>query len=214
MRPNDTKVGAKLRNLRQRSNISLRRLAKMADISVSYISAVEKDQASPTLATLRRILIALGTDFLSFFSDEDSNNERYIFRKSGMHTVTDEDREYTFILPPREDIHLEMMDENYFPGKELPEFETMEHDFAGYVVSGDIVIEIADDPPVTLSCGDAFHVPRGVPLRGYCREGEKARLLTIHYPVQQNSAEKQPETAGHIEEREKRITCMRRREKP
>ena len=30
-----------------------------------------------------------------------------------MHTVTDSDREYTFILPHRDDIHVELMDENY-----------------------------------------------------------------------------------------------------
>lgn len=58
MMTSDSNLRTKLRNLRQRSNISLRQLAKRADISVSYISAVEKDQASPTLATLRRILPA------------------------------------------------------------------------------------------------------------------------------------------------------------
>jgi|GEM_PF-689604 len=190
MMTSDSKVGAKLRNLRQRSNISLRQLAKLADVSVSYISAVEKDQASPTLATLRRILQALGTNFINFFSEEDNNNnEQYIFRKSAMHTVTDSDREYTFILPHRDDIHVELMDENYFAGETLPEFETMDCDFAGYVVSGNIVIEIDHQDPVHLSCGDAFHVPRGIPLRGYCEQGEKARLLTILYPIEKNSEE-------------------------
>ena len=183
MMSNDSKVGAKLRNLRQRSNISLRQLAKLADVSVSYISSIEKNQASPTLETLRRILTALGTNFINFFSDEDNNNEQYIFRKSAMHTVTDSDREYTFIFPHRGDIHIELMDENYFAGHNLPEFETMESDFAGYVVSGNIVIEIDHQPPAHLSCGDAFHVPRGISLRGYCEQGEKARLLTILYPV-------------------------------
>lgn len=183
MMSSDSKVGAKLRNLRQRSNISLRQLAKLADVSVSYISSIEKNQASPTLATLRRILTALGTNFINFFSDEDNNNEQYIFRKSAMHTVTDSDREYTFIFPHRGDIHIELMDENYFAGHNLPEFETMESDFAGYVVSGNIVIEIDHQPPAHLSCGDAFHVPRGISLRGYCEQGEKARLLTILYPV-------------------------------
>ena len=190
MMTSDSKVGAKLRNLRQRSNISLRQLAKLANVSVSYISAVEKDQASPTLATLRRILLALGTNFINFFSEEDNNNnEQYIFRKSAMHTVTDSDREYTFILPHRDDIHVELMDENYFSSKKLPEFETMDCDFAGYVVSGNIVIEIDNHPPAHLSCGDAFHVPRGISLRGYCEQGEKARLLTVLYPVSSDSKE-------------------------
>ena len=70
-----------------------------------------------------------------------------------------------------------------FSGKNLPEFEIMDRDFAGYVVTGNIVVEIGDQPPTYLSCGDAFHVPRGVRLRGYCKNGEQARLLTILYPL-------------------------------
>ena len=184
----EQKIGAKLRNLRQRSDISLRELARRTDISVSYLSGIEKDKASPTLATLRRILVALGSNFPNFFSDENDNKGQFIFRKSGMKTVMNDDREYTFILPQRPDVHLEMMDENYFPCKRIPEFETMEHDFAGYVVSGNITVEISDSGPVHLSCGDAFHVPQGVQVRGYCRAGEQARLLTIHYPVKKNSS--------------------------
>lgn len=183
MKPGENKIGAKLRNLRQRSNLSLRELARRTDISVSYLSGIEHDNASPTLATLRRILIALGSSYSSFFSDGEDSGEKYVFRKSGMKTVMNDDREYTFILPQRPDIHMELMDENYFPSEGTPEFETMEHDFAGYVVSGNITLEIDDDPPVLLSCGDAFYVPHGVKLRGYCRAGEQARLLTIHYPI-------------------------------
>ena len=183
MKAGENKIGAKLRNLRQRSNLSLRELARRTDISVSYLSGIEHDNASPTLATLRRILIALGSSYSSFFSDGEDSGEKYVFRKSGMKTVMNDDREYTFILPQRPDIHLELMDENYFPSDGMPEFETMEHDFAGYVVSGNITLEIDDEPPVQLGCGDAFHVPQGVKLRGYCRAGEKARLLTIHYPI-------------------------------
>ena len=62
----DVRIGAKLKNLRLRSDISLRGLAQKAGVSVSYLSAVEKDSASPTLATLRRILAALDTNFIKF----------------------------------------------------------------------------------------------------------------------------------------------------
>ena len=177
----DVRIGAKLKNLRLRSDISLRGLAQKAGVSVSYLSAVEKDSASPTLATLRRILAALDTNFIKFFSDEEDNTEQYFFRKSGMRTVVDRDREYTFILPQRDDIAIEMMDENYFYGDTVPEFETMENDFSGYVISGKIIVEVGDEPPTHLDSGDAFYVPRGTAMRGYCEKGERARLLTVLY---------------------------------
>ena len=119
----DFKVGAQLRNLRQRSDISLRQLAQQAGVSVSYLSAIEKDTVSPTLATLRKVLVALGTNFYDFFNDEKTSEEKYFFRKAAMRTVTDSDREYTCILPVRDDIKLELMDEIYIEGKILPEFE-------------------------------------------------------------------------------------------
>lgn len=185
---NEVRVGGRVRNLRQRSNISLRHLARTAGVSVSYLSSIEKDTVSPTLAMLRKVLIALGTNFYDFFNDSESNNERYFFRKAGMQTVTDADREYTFVLPQRDDIMLEIMDENYFSGHGIPEFETFESDFSGYVVSGNIVLEIGDEPPSHLCSGDAFYVPAGVKVRGYCEQGGKSRLITILYPAKQRRA--------------------------
>ena len=180
---NDIRVGAKIRNLRQRSGISLRKLAAMADVSVSYLSTIEKDAVSPTLALLRKVLTALGTNFYDFFNEEENTNGTYFFRKTGMHTVTDSDREYTFILPHRDSIRFELMDEIYFAGKNLPEFEVLENDFAGYVVSGKIVLEIGDEPPTHLETGDAFYVPSGMKVRGYCEIGDTARLITVLSPV-------------------------------
>lgn len=183
----DLKVGAQLRNLRQRSDISLRQLSKMADVSVSYLSAIEKDTVSPTLATLRKVLIALGTNFYEFFNDEKTSEEKYFFRKAAMRTVTDSDREYTCILPLRDDIKFELMDEIYIEGKNLPEFETLENDFAGYVVSGNIILEIGDQKPTQLHTGDAFYVPEGTPVRGYCTSGQTARLITALSPALKTS---------------------------
>ena len=182
----DSRIGAKLRNLRLRSNISLRKLAKEAEVSVSYLSAIEKNTVSPTLATLRKVLVALGTSFFDFFNEEETHNGEYFFRKSGMKSVSDNDREYTFILPRRKNIGAELMDEIYSPAKSLPEFETFENDFAGYVLEGEMTLEVGNAPPTILESGDAFHVPAGIPLRGYCQRG-KARLITMLLPADKGS---------------------------
>ena len=181
-RQNNICVGARIRNLRQRSNISLRQLSRTADVSVSYLSAIEKDAVSPTLAMLRKILTALDSNFYDFFNDECSQADQYILRKAGMQTAADSDREYTLLLPHREDIRIELMDENYFPGKELPAFEVFESDFAGYVISGELVLEVDNEPPTALNAGDAFYVPAGTKVRGYCEKERKARLITALYP--------------------------------
>lgn len=176
-----TKVGARIKNLRLRSNISLRQLARDADVAVSYVSSIEKDTVSPTLTTLRKILLALGTDLATFFADAENNNHPYIFQKGGMKTVNDANREYTFVLPRRDDIKMEIMDEIFHVNGKLPEFEILESDMAGYVVNGILTVEIGEEPPTEIMCGDAFYVPAGTRVRGYCTREQNARLLTLHH---------------------------------
>ena len=104
-----------------------------------------------------------------------------------MHTETDSDREYTFVFPHRDYINFELMDEIYITGKNIPEFETLESDFAGYVVSGKIIIEIGDESPTELEPGDAFYVPAGMKVRGYCETGNSSRLITILSPASKHN---------------------------
>lgn len=182
MMQDDSRIGAKIRNLRLRSNISLRQLAKDADVSVSYLSSIEKNAVSPTLATLRKVLVALGTNFFDFFNEEEKHTGDYVFKRVEMKSVADNDREYTFILPRRDDIALEMMDELYSAARSLPEFETFENDFTGYVLDGVLSLEIGEGAPANLEAGDAFYVPAGIKVRGYCQKGT-ARVITIMLPA-------------------------------
>lgn len=54
-----SKAYEKLRQARVLKKITLKELAKMADLSYSYISQIERGEASPSLASLHRLAIAL-----------------------------------------------------------------------------------------------------------------------------------------------------------
>lgn len=176
---NNLKVGAKIKSCRLRSSMSLRQLAREAQVAVSYVSSIEKDAVSPTLTTLRKVLNALGTDLATFFANDDSHSQSHIFRKGAMKMASDAHREYTFVLPHRQDINMEIMDESFHYSEQLPEFETIESDLSGYVLKGEIVIEIGVDAPGVLKSGDAFYVPANTRVRGYCQKNKSARLLTF-----------------------------------
>jgi transcriptional regulator with XRE-family HTH domain len=53
-------IGAGLRRSRRRKGLTLREVAASAGVTESFLSQVERDVASPSIATLRRIAIALG----------------------------------------------------------------------------------------------------------------------------------------------------------
>ena len=63
-------IGLKIKRLRLALNLTQEELADRTELSKSFISQVERDLTSPSIATLIDILQALGTDLKEFFGDE------------------------------------------------------------------------------------------------------------------------------------------------
>ena len=61
MSADETLIGHSLRQARHRRGMTLKVVAQMAGVTESFLSQVERDIASPSIATLRRIAAALGT---------------------------------------------------------------------------------------------------------------------------------------------------------
>ena len=61
MAADETLIGRSLREARRRRGLTLRAVAEEAEVTESFLSQVERDVASPSIATLRRIAVALGT---------------------------------------------------------------------------------------------------------------------------------------------------------
>lgn len=47
-------IGQRIHNIRKEKNLSLRGLASKAEISVAYLTKIEKDESSPTIEVLER----------------------------------------------------------------------------------------------------------------------------------------------------------------
>jgi transcriptional regulator with XRE-family HTH domain len=63
-------LGAKLRQLRSERNISQRDLAHLAGLSPNSISLIERDETSPSVATLQSLAAALDIRMSYFFEEE------------------------------------------------------------------------------------------------------------------------------------------------
>src|SRR5476649_2313211 len=64
-------IGEKLRTIRQDRHISLRELAKSAEMSASMLSQIETGKAYPSVRSLYNIAAALDVPVDYFFPDED-----------------------------------------------------------------------------------------------------------------------------------------------
>lgn len=174
----DDLLGLRLRHLRMRSQLSQRQLAERAGVTSAYISALEARKASPTIAVLRRILDALGTNLGTFFANACVAPTGHVFRREEMAMVAEEGRCYTLLLPSRPDIPVELLDKELYPGC-AAEFESFAGEAAGYVVSGTLLLEYAGEPVHTLREGDSFFVPANTLVRGWCEGDAPTRVIGL-----------------------------------
>lgn len=73
-------IGTKIRDLRVQKGLTQEELADRAELSKGFISQLERDITSPSIATLVDVLQCLGTDLEEFFSGTAS--EQVVFKKS------------------------------------------------------------------------------------------------------------------------------------
>lgn len=176
-------TAARLKEMRAKAGKSLRQVADKAGIAPSYLSNLERGGSSPTLATLHRVLYALGTDLESFFSEPTGIIENgFVFKRHHMRTAVDAARRYTFLLPRRKDIKAEILDEYMMPNEVNPDLEILECDIIGTVHSGSLEIEIEGEGKHVLCTGDAFYIPAGKAHCGRCLSSEPVHLTTIFVP--------------------------------
>jgi transcriptional regulator with XRE-family HTH domain len=71
-------LGEKLRQLRSERNISQRDLAHLAGLSPNSISLIERDETSPSVATLQSLASALNIRMSYFFEEEMSTSILHI----------------------------------------------------------------------------------------------------------------------------------------
>lgn len=62
-------IGSKLKDLRIKNNLTQTELGKKCDLTKGFISQIERNLASPSIATLNDILLSLGSNLKVFFED-------------------------------------------------------------------------------------------------------------------------------------------------
>ena len=74
-------LGSKLRNLRKERDLSQRELARLAGVSANAISLIERNEISPSVATLHRLATALNIR-ISYFLESDAGQAKIIHIKA------------------------------------------------------------------------------------------------------------------------------------
>ena len=134
-------LGEKLKDLRLACELTQEELADRCELTKGYISQLENDLTSPSIATLIDILAALGTDIKEFFSDTEEV-EKYSFNKNEfIEKVTDE-YVLNWLVPNAQKNMMEPVHMILKPNCSTDEDFPHEGEEFGYVIKGEIVLLI------------------------------------------------------------------------
>ena len=75
-------VGKRIRQLRRKSELSLRALAELSKLNINTLSLIENNKASPSVSTLQQIALGLQVPIAAFFETE-SPKKNLVFQKAG-----------------------------------------------------------------------------------------------------------------------------------
>ena len=155
-------IGGKLKELRILKGLTQEELADRAELSKGFISQVERELASPSIATLTDMLECLGVSLQSFFSDDSA--EKVVYTPQDMFEKEDDERgsKITWLVPNAQKNSLEPILLELKPGGRSFELPPLESEEFGYVLSGQITL-VAGKRTHTVRRGGSFCLHPSVP---------------------------------------------------
>jgi transcriptional regulator with XRE-family HTH domain len=159
MRPKDPQpsrdsvdVGARLKAVRTKQELSQRDLAAKAGVTNGMISMIEQNKHSPSVATLNRLTDALGISFAEFFALDVATAPQIFYG-------TDE------LLRLTEGKVIQILHEIYEPGGDTGgEMLTHRGEEGGIVLEGEVELTVGDQTRV-LKQGESYYFESMTPHR-------------------------------------------------
>lgn len=136
-------IGEKLRRLRIQRNLTQEEMADRCELSKGFISQVERNLASPSIATLTDMLECLGSDLKTFFSEADQE-EKIVFEPSDMFEKTNDESSIIWLVPSAQKNDMEPILMQIAPGGNSQEMPPHEGEEFGYVLSGSVVLHLGE----------------------------------------------------------------------
>ena len=175
-------IGEKLKGLRQRRGLTQEELADRCELSKGFISQVERNLASPSIATLTDLLECLGSTLKEFFSDD--GKEQTVYTRADMFVKEDPDTLHgriTWLVPNAQKNSMEPILVELGAGGETEEFKPHEGEEFGYVLAGNIKI-ILGDRVIRARRDDSFYFRPTAPHRIVNAGKSVCRVIWVSTP--------------------------------
>lgn len=147
-------IGSKLRDLRLKNGLTQEELAGRAELSKGFISQLENDLTSPSIATLVDILTLLGSSLKEFFADDD--NAQIVFTPQDYFEKVADGTKITWIVPTAQKNEMEPVIVELEKGASTDGDIPHEGEEFGFVLEGEILIVLGNGS-FNAHAGDSFY---------------------------------------------------------
>ncbi|MCG8484542.1 MAG: XRE family transcriptional regulator [Clostridia bacterium] len=156
-------LGNKIKQLRKERNITIKELAEMTDLSIGFISNLERNQNSPSVANLQLICQALDINIVEFFESTKAPTAMVIRSDERDDILTEEGSpiKYELVVPDYSELNgiCIITEGNSQLSKNSWGHST---DEVGLITEGTMEIHINNDIH-TLCQGDTIYIPKNTP---------------------------------------------------
>lgn len=135
-------IGEKIKRLRIQNALTQEELADRSELTKGFISQLERDLTSPSIATLVDILEGLGTNLQEFFNE--NIDEKIVFSREDAFETENAELNYVlkWIIPNAQKNQMEPILIELEAGGQSKEDPPHEGEEFGYVINGSIWIHI------------------------------------------------------------------------
>lgn len=172
-------IGHKIKQLRMLNGLTQEELADRSELSKGFISQLENDVTSPSIATLEDLLQCLGTTLSEFFSEEPQTQK--VFGQDDYFEKTDEElgSKTEWIIPNAQKNMMEPIRLTLAAGGETYPDNPHEGEEFGYVLSGEIFINLGKER-LKAKAGESFYYTPD--KRHYITSKKGAEILWVSVP--------------------------------
>ncbi|MDY3118689.1 MAG: XRE family transcriptional regulator [Peptoniphilus sp.] len=174
-------IGQKIRRLRQVQQLTQEELAQRSELTKGFISQVERDLTSPSVATFLDLLEALGTAPEDFFRDADEG--QIVFSEEDAFSFEDDAVGYgvDYIVPNAQKNAMEPTLWTIAPMGASKVLNPFEGEFFAYVLSGRLDFCRGDDV-YSVEAKDTIYANGDVPCFFKNLSDEDAAVLWVTNP--------------------------------
>jgi len=172
-------IGTLIKELRLKNQLTQEELADRCELTKGYISQLENDLNSPSIATLTDILNVLGVSLSEFF--DKTQEEKIVFTPDDCFEKKTDESNITWLIPTSQKNMMEPIMFELNKGAEAVKDLPHDGEEFGYVLEGKIKITVGGKSSIANK-GDSFYFRSG---RTHAIENigsTKAKLIWVSCP--------------------------------